>query len=502
MRSRSRIILVVILAVCTIAIFSNVQGRISFSPRVSRSTSLATRQHCSLDASHVANIKQQYDLDNEFDYSRRIVSFKRSKNINRKSITVVPQELFGPSTRAVNVTKQYDGAAIYGDCAPSLHVEVPASGLASTVNASDFIFGISTTYERLNKGRRDIIGDWQYWLTDGYGTSNGAKLILILVGANDDELREARALLYDAGIDALVDRSVDEHMPVRYVKLVSYLYRQEAARSRKWLVLCDDDTFYPSMHGLIEQLETYDHTRELYIGTLSEDMGAIQRHGSQAFGGAGVFLSMPMARRITDVTTSCTTETKVNEAGWQGDKLLRNCIYQNSETRLSLLSSLWQLDFRGDPAGFYEWGHKPLSLHHYRGGGWHEARPVEFSQIAYTCGEDCILQRFQTADDYILSGHSIAYYPAGITFDTSQVERTFEALWEEEYNFDFVFGPQRPAIKKEEKISWQIQGSAVLSDGSVLQTYVRKKDNHRWTIDDRPQIGARDSVIELIWVPS
>lgn len=502
MRSRPRIILVLILALFTLAIFSNVRNKIPLGARVPRSAILAARKHCTPASSHFADIKQRYNIENQFDYFRRIVNFKRNKHLVRKSITPVPQELFGPNTKNVDLTKQYDENAVYGDCSQSLQVDVPVSGLPPTVNASDFIFGISTTYQRLDEGRRDIIGDWQYWLTDGYGASNGAKLILILVEASDDELRDARALLSDAGIDAHVDRSVDRDMPVRYVKLVSYLYRQEVARRRKWLVLCDDDTFFPSMHGLIEHLDTYDHSRELYIGTLSEDMGAIQRHGSQAFGGGGVFLSMAMAKRITEVTNSCTTGKKVDEAGWQGDKLLRNCIYENSDTRLTLLSNLWQLDFRGDPAGFYEWGHKPFSLHHYRGGGWHEARPVEFSKIAYTCGEDCILQRFQTADNFILSGHSVAYYPAGITFDTNQVERTFEALWEEGYNFDFVFGPQRPPLKAEQKISWQIQGSEILPDGSVLQTYLRKKDDIRWVTGGRSQMGGRDSVIELIWVPS
>jgi hypothetical protein len=266
----------------------------------------------------------------------------------------------------------------------------------------------------------------------------------MLSEASDDELRDVRNLLRDAGIDAKVDRSEDRDMPVRYIKLIPYLYRQEESRHRKWLILCDDDTFFPCMHGLAQSLEPFDHSKELYIGTLSEDVGAVERHGSQAFGGAGVILSLPMAKKITDSISSCTSARKVKEAGWQGDKLLRNCIYQNSDALLVLLPGLWQLDFRGDPAGFYEWGHKPLSLHHYRGGSWHKARPLQFSKIAYVCGEDCILQRFQTADNFIISSYSIAYYPAGITFDVSKVERTFEALWEKDWNFDFVFVPQRP----------------------------------------------------------
>lgn len=511
MRSRRRLAVICISALLTLALFSGmVQKWMISTPDVLNPTSTSSRnvpstaaESCAFDASRYAEIPRQYDVDDEFHYFTRTISFQRSPGLERRSMTVVPQALLDPDTMTVDATKQDNRGAFDDVCPEPLRVKVPVSGFPSTVDASDFIFGISTTFQRLNETRAQMIGDWEHWLTDGHGRSNGAKLFLTLLEASDDDIREARRLLRNTGIDVTIDRSDDRDMPVRYVKLVPYLYRQDVARHRKWLVLCDDDTFFPSMHGLVQRLNAFDHSKELYIGALSEDIGAIQRHGSQAFGGAGVFLSLTMAETITQSINSCTTAEKVDEAGWQGDKLLRNCIYENSETRLVLLPDLWQLDFRGDPAGFYEWGHKPLSLHHYRGGGWHKALPAQFSKIAHVCGEDCILQRFQTADSYIISGHSIAYYPAGITFDTSQVERTFEALWEKGWNFDFVFGPQRPPLKKRgRKISWEIQGSEVQSDGSVRQTYVRKKDRRRWKgVGDR-QMGDLDSVIELIWVPS
>ncbi|KAG9251068.1 uncharacterized protein F5Z01DRAFT_628182 [Emericellopsis atlantica] len=469
----------------------------------SRNRLSPSEKNCAIDASRLAAITRQYDIGDQFDYFTRTVSFQRNHSLERKSMTIVSQQFLSPNTITFDATKQNDGAIVGGDCFEPLQVEVTASGLPSTVDASDLIFGISTTFERLNESRSEIIGDWEYWLTNGHGVSNGAKLFVTLFEATDIELRLARKLLHGTGIDATVDRSDDRDMPVRYINLVPYLYRQEASRHRKWIVLCDDDTFFPSMHGLVQRLRSFDHSKQLYIGALSEDVGAIERHGSQAFGGAGVFLSSTMAKTIAESISGCTSAEKVDEAGWQGDKLLRNCIYENSETRLVALPDLWQLDFRGDPAGFYEWGHKPLSLHHYRGDGWHTARPAQFSKIAHVCGEDCILQRFQTADNFIISGHSIAYYPRGITFETSQVEQTFEALWDKDgWNFDFVFGPQRPPLKSSgRKISWEIQGSEVRSDGSVWQTYLRRKDHLRWnSVGDR-RLGDLDSVIELIWVP-
>ncbi|RDA84121.1 hypothetical protein CP532_0098 [Ophiocordyceps camponoti-leonardi (nom. inval.)] len=461
------------------------------------------RKRCAFDASHLDDIRRRYSLDDRFHYSQQTVLFRPTPGLDRKTLTVLPQPLLASTTTSDAVTLDAtENRHESFDCPEPIRVDVPVSGLPSTVDASDFIFAVSTTYQRLNDSRSDIVGDWQYWLTNGHRSSNGAKLLLVLWKATDEELADARTTLTEAGINAEVDRSDNEHMPVRYIHLVPHLYRLAQSPPRKWLVLCDDDTFFPAMHSLVRRFASFDPSREHYIGTLSEDVEAVERHGSQAFGGAGIFLSMPTAKRITEHIASCSSDEKLNEAGWQGDKLLRNCIYQNTDALLVLQPDLWQLDIRGDPAGFYEWGQKPLSLHHYRG-DWNKARPAQFSKIAHVCGEDCILQRLQTADNFIISGHSIALYPAGITFDTSQVERTFEPVVDKGWNYDFVFGPQRPSLKKTgHKISWELQGSDVQTDGSVLQTYVRKRDEVRWKgVGDLP-MGELDSVIELIWRPS
>ncbi|TQS32674.1 hypothetical protein Golomagni_07004, partial [Golovinomyces magnicellulatus] len=231
----------------------------------------------------------------------------------------------------------------------------------------------------------------------------------------------------------------------------------------------------------------------MYIGTLSEDYGAIERHGSQAFGGGGVFLSMPLAAKITENYGKCTTDAKIKESnsGWgpQGDIILRKCIYENTDTRLTALWDLWQLDILGDPSGFFEWGIKPLSLHHYRGSGWFEARPFQAAKVALICGEDCAFMRFKTQDDYVISGHSIAHYPFGVHFDLNQIEGTIHPAPEDRgYNFDFMLGPARPSLSKTGlKVAWELQESEIRSDGSVLQTYTRKKDDERWrTTKGRP----------------
>ncbi|KAL7895559.1 glycosyltransferase family 31 protein [Trichoderma sp. SZMC 28014] len=434
------------------------------------------KMDCNADLDHLKQIKDRYQLEDRFHF------------------------------RTIELGKRLAG----GDaCAAPLEVEVPASGYPRSVDASDFMFGVSTTYKRFLDPDTTPINEWIFWLTDNHGNSNGGKLLLMLLDATDDQLQEVANMLGDVGIDVDVYHSNSSvEMAVRYLTLVPTLYTHPDAASKKWLVTCDDDTFFPNMHGLIEKMATFDHARDMYIGTLSEDVGAIERHGSQAFGGAGVFLSRSMAEKITSLYGSCTTQAKILESnsGWgpQGDIILRKCIYENTEVRLTTLWDLWQLDFYGHPSGFYEWGIKPLSLHHYRGGGWHTAKPGQYTKIAHACGEDCSLMRFQTTDDFIISGYSISHYPKGITFDTNQMEATLYAAPENKgWNLDFMFGPRRQSLLKTgRKISWELQESEVQSDGSVLQTYTRKRDDERWVHADNQPMSNIDGVIELVWIPS
>ncbi|KAH9434162.1 hypothetical protein MCOR02_006185 [Pyricularia oryzae] len=324
---------------------------------------------CNDDLDHLRRLKERYGLADQFEYFKRHVVVSR-EDIKRKSLTELKQS-FAPQTfRVVDTTSTY---AERQTCLEPLEVHVSSSPFPSTANLSDFMFGVSTTYARFNDPKTSPVKEWSYWLTDSAGNSNGGKLVLLLVNATHEELTEAAAQLGAVGIDADVYRADPEDiMAVRYMSLVPAMYKQPERVHKKWLVVCDDDTFFPSPHALVETLGEMDPSQELYVGTLSEDINNVQRHGSQAFGGAGVFISVPLARRISELFPSCSTEDKINESnsGWgpQGDIILRKCIYENTAVRLTNLGELWQIDLTGDPSGFYESGMRPLSLHHYRGG--------------------------------------------------------------------------------------------------------------------------------------
>ncbi|OTA91727.1 glycosyltransferase family 31 protein [Hypoxylon sp. CO27-5] len=461
---------------------------------------------CSINSTHMGELKAKYELGDSFQYLKRYVKINREP-IPRKSITKLSQQFLPNSFTTVDVQHPSN----YGNeqCIEPLQVPVPESPFPATGNLSDFMFGVSTTFKRFSSDKTSPVNEWTYWLTDGKGNSNGGKLILLLLDATEDQILHAKTILHHAGIDVDVYHSDSSmEMAVRYLTLIPTLYNHPERHSKKWLVSCDDDTFFPSVHALTKKFEAYDPSEMLYIGTLSEDVNNVDRHGSQAFGGAGVFLSVPLAEQITKDYESCKTEEKIHESnsGWgpQGDILLRKCIYENTDVRLSILRGLYQLDLYGDPSGFYESGVKPISLHHFKGGGWHSALPWEYTKIAHICGEDCTLQRFQTSDNYIIStGFSVAHYPQGINFNLAQMERTFAAAPQDKgWNLDYVFDPQRPSLLKTgRKISWDLQEAHVNEDNTVSHVYVRKANDWRWVGRNGEPMAQLDGIIELVWVP-
>ena len=448
-------------------------------------------------------LQQNYELGDIIEYGRRYVRFNR-QDITRKSITKVDAELFPKGFDEIDIRNP----PLATTCLKPFEVNVSRSSRPDTVNASDLLFGISTTYGRLTDPVTSPIKEWAHWLTDGSGKSNGAGLILRLVDASPEELDEAALQMKAVGIDVKVyaaDSSIE--MAKRYLSLLPDLYNDDSRERRKYLAMGDDDTFYPSMQALLDRLSEFDHTVDLYLGALSEDINNVQRHGSQAFGGAGVFFSVPLAGKIANHFEECSTQEKIDQSntGWgpQGDVLLRRCLFEHSEVTLTMIRELHQLDIMGDPAGFYEAGLQPLSLHHFKGGIWHRAYPYEGSQVIRACGEDCFLQRFQTNDDFIISnGFSVAYYPKGIDFNLHQVERTFGAAPDDfGWNLDFSFGPQRRNLLwTGRKVAWELRESLVQEDKSVRQTYIRKSDDYRWIYGEGgPRMFDKDGVLELIW---
>ncbi|POR37997.1 Uncharacterized protein TPAR_01799, partial [Tolypocladium paradoxum] len=143
-------------------------------------------------------------------------------------------------------------------------------------DASEFLFGVSTSYERVADRDWAVFRSWERWLTNGKGRSNGAGLVLMLDKATDGQLREVDRMLHDAGIDAYTTATAaPTSMARRYYELVRTLktYGATLAASgerKRWYGVVEDTVFFPSLSYLRARLAAYDPGEPLYIGLPSE----------------------------------------------------------------------------------------------------------------------------------------------------------------------------------------------------------------------------------------
>jgi hypothetical protein len=100
---------------------------------------------CTLNATHLQTMQWRYGLQEKIDYGRRYIRFHR-ENIPRASMTTINNDLFPNGFDVINVNKPPTSTA----CSKPLDVPVTRSSYPSTADASDLLFGISTTFERLS----------------------------------------------------------------------------------------------------------------------------------------------------------------------------------------------------------------------------------------------------------------------------------------------------------------------------------------------------------------
>ncbi|MCJ1247274.1 hypothetical protein MMC30_004488 [Trapelia coarctata] len=357
-------------------------------------------------------------------------------------------------------------------------LEVPPFDKGPT-NASHMISGIQTTISRLDAS----IPQLARWLAN-----TGAKLCVVLleserVMVNPDQMLGLQTRMHDQGFDVTLYAAKEgDSFPQRYFSLVSLIYWQRTLQTQ-WISLIDDDTFFPSMPALTSMLAEHDSTKQQYIGSLSGDWWAVAQNGMMAFGGAAVFLSIPLAQVIDSNKETCGNNLRSSA----GDTTLMDCIYIHSSTKLTHVVDLNQADMHGDVSGFYESGRKHLSLHYWKSGSvFGTGLPMAAMHlVADVCGE-CFLQRFQFGDVVLTSGYSIAVYPKG---HANQVDMDkLEETWSSNMNTKHSLGPTRPRLELEvEKVQYSFQ-DAVATNAGVRQLYLHKG-----------VAGQPDSVVELLW---
>ncbi|KAJ5669444.1 hypothetical protein N7462_010514 [Penicillium macrosclerotiorum] len=347
-------------------------------------------------------------------------------------------------------------------------VQVPPR--PKVVDASHIDFGVATTISRLNESLDQFV----HWA----GYSRTRIFALIEPDESQTGVSYVKAKADALGINLFITESDDDYLH-RYFALIPLL-EENMRESTQWGCIIDDDTFFLSMPALVDALKSYDHTKPMYIGGLSEGMPQIAVFGMIAFGGAGVFLSRPLMTELVTVYDECERMT------FTGDRRIGNCVYQYTTTRLTVDHRLHQLDLMKDASGFFESGRElPLSVHHWK--SWFTADMPKLGVVSDLCGDTCLLRQWQFSDNWILTnGYSIVQY----TFTPEPNDRSIEMTWEPhngatEESYLHELGPLRR--KDDNKISYLLADAKIEDNGRITQWYILR--------DKRDG----DSVIELSW---
>ena len=421
---------------------------------------------CPLDAEYL--LGEQYGLKGDVVFHKQCVRATDKKPINRDEVANVSQSLFG-HRQDLNL----DSDCYSWDAMPCEPIDVAVPSPYPIRKYPEFIFGLATSFDRLV----DSVPQLSHWLRD-----SGVRLVAMLTDAHEreQELDRLTAFYEENGVELVIIKPRDKslHVNVQHFVVLQDLVEFSTPET-KWVGLIDDDTFFPSLYPLGEALGTLNHTIPTYLGALSDNMAALQFFGVMAYGGAGAFLSMPLARELEPHVDTCIRETRAP----QGDALLKNCIYSQTSTRLTILNGLQQMDMTGDVSGFYESGTLPLSLHHWK--TWHQTPVDHLAKAADFCG-DCLLQRWRFGDDTVLvNGYSASEYSDGLgAIDLSKTEGTMNSP----ENYDWSHGPMREKVDPSKKKTYY------LVDASVVGSQLRQVYIHRGQGE-----GVKDEVLELWW---
>ncbi|PQE31928.1 glycosyltransferase family 31 protein [Rutstroemia sp. NJR-2017a WRK4] len=437
----------------------------------------------------------KYELSYPLKYASRDIITKPG-NGSRPSITVVDQPLFdGLETIELD---ELQAPREVDRCSKVITLDVPRAP-AHKIDASHMIFGLQTTMKRLRETKKHLAR----WLPN-----TGARLFAIVIEkeekmASKSSMAKLQKEFRKEGMLVTIMPPVrkKDYFNQRYFSLIPVMYANRDKKTQ-WVVIMDDDTFFPSLRALTDELALHDHTLPQYLGGISEDWDAVKRYGFMAFGGAGIFLSLPLAQTVWEHNDEC----KNNMRFTSGDTLVM-------DSQLTPISGLSQIDLMGDHSGFYENGRRVLSLHHWKAGSA-TLYPYEMEKmhlVAEVC-DDCFLQRYQFSSDVVLTnGFSVAKYPDqslnrgidGNLSDSAYEEdrnlidlRRTEVTWDKkEMEVFHSLAPTRPPLDKEQKQSWTFLDSFLVEDGKVVrQVYVRREVE-----GEGDHASERDEILVLNW---
>lgn len=428
--------------------------------------------------------RSRFGLTSQITLHRRCVRAVSGSAAQGQPVPTVLEPLLAPVNGSVFALDSQT-SHIWGSVPLYPPLSLPVASPFPQERYPQIMFGVATTLARIE----DSLDSLSHWLA---GT--GSRLVVIVVDADRygaDDLDKVTTEYRNREVEVVLAKPSNPSVGAneQHFAMLRDLMRFASPRV-EWISVMDDDTFFPSLYPLAKLLETYDASGLTYLGALSESAEAIKRWGHMAYGGAGAFLSIALARQLEPFVEVCLSEHDVP----QGDWLLSECIRNKTGTPLTPVPGLHQLDMMGGIDGFYESGRFPISIHHWK--SWHHVPVIKMAKITEFCGF-CFLQRWQFGSDTVLNnGYSISVYPGGAAnIDLGATEATFD----NPSDFESSLGPLRdPSTDKRE---FYLVDADWVGNG-VRQTYVRRA-SQREPVSPDDNTGAaevnRDEVVELWW---
>lgn len=396
-----------------------------------------------------------------------------------------------------------------------LDVQVPESPLPQQVDASDFLFAVSTTYPQVMESEFAMVKDWARWMTGGNRYGNGATFILVLDMAKDHQVSELTEVLKFHGIDAYVTTST-AHMSAaqRYLGMMQIIKDFSGTlaakgQHKKWYGILDEKIFLPNLSYLQQRLFVYNSDDELYMGLPSERSDwAIGQGFVTTYGGGAVFLTRSALSRIPSLPClQGEPDGHSDEKSW--DSTLQDCVAKHTHMKMRVLPSFYSPSDNDDYAtrtDSYETGVQPLALHHYD--ERHALNPSVAHLVADACGEACFLRRYRFRDNWVLvNGYTVTEYPDGMNMaDMPTGAAVGQGPASAEHKS--VIGPvsvDEDAIQRKvlfwtgRRNVWKLLDSAVGNNGDVWQAYVKRGAAEDTPSFKRSEDEIMDSVIVMIW---
>jgi Protein of unknown function, DUF604 len=351
------------------------------------------------------------------------------------------------------------------------------------------LFGVATTIQRLE----DALPRLAFFI------GGGTKASMIALVPPADNMEEKQTYFRTRGLDiVLVESKLD--FTLRYFSLV-HAFNLHISRSRpktEWVIMIDDDTFFPSLSLVSERLSTLPSPKPAWIGAVSEADWQVRTFGRIGFGGAGIVLSRNLVEILNERYDECTGDD-LGALDMPGDRRLGKCINKLlPKLELTIWPELHQWDMGPDQHGLYEAGRPIWSFHHFQGGHWGKSDVIGMSSVATVAGDKSILRRWvfdskgsgqsQERDFWVLTnGYSIVHYHISSGTPDINFDHT-EHTWPENIKgYEESVGPLRPAEQEGvTKKRWLLREAAKVG-ANVHQFY--------WF-----ESAVESSVIEIVWL--